>query len=107
MSMAKIMYTNCMTASALQLPITMDKLVDTLRKYGVTEASVFGSYARGEATEASDLDLLVSYKPGTSLFDTIDLQDELEKITKKKIDIASKLHPRFEPYITPDLVKIL
>jgi hypothetical protein len=35
------------------------------------------------------------------------LQFELEEITKHRVDVATKLHPRFEPYITPDLVEIL
>jgi hypothetical protein len=41
------------------------------------------------------------------LFDLGGLQYELESVTKKNVDIATHLHPRFEPYITPDLVKIL
>ena len=38
-------------------------------KYNVSEIGVFGSYARGEATEKSDLDLLVSYKEKTNFFE--------------------------------------
>jgi predicted nucleotidyltransferase len=73
----------------------------------VVSASVFGSYARGEARPDSDLDLLVQLEPSRSLFDLGGLQFELEEITKHRVDVATKLHPRFEPYITPDLVEIL
>jgi hypothetical protein len=96
-----------MTATSLQLPIELEELCNILKKHGVVSASVFGSYARGEARPDSDLDLLVQLEPSRSLFDLGGLQFELEEITKHRVDVATKLHPRFEPYITPDLVEIL
>ena len=75
------------------------KLESILKSYGVTKVSVFGSFARGDADPESDLDLLVSYKPGTSLFDVIDLQDELERTLGRKVDLVS------EKYIQPRLAK--
>ena len=96
-----------MITSNLHLPIELEALRDILKKYGVVEASVFGSYARGEAHAESDLDLLVKLEDGRSLFELGGLQYELEDITRRRIDIATRLHPRFEPYITPELVKIL
>lgn len=42
-----------------------------------------------------------------SLFDLGGLQFELEEAARCNVDVATKLHPRFEPYITPDLVKVL
>jgi predicted nucleotidyltransferase len=41
-----------------------------------------------------------------SAFDLVDLQMELERVTRHKVDVTTKLHPRFEPYITPDLTPI-
>jgi predicted nucleotidyltransferase len=96
-----------MTVANLQLPIEIEELRTILKKHGVVSASVFGSYARGEAREDSDLDLLVKLEDGRSLFDLGGLQYELEEVTKHGVDLATKLHPRFEPYITPDLVAIL
>lgn len=96
-----------MTATNLQLPIELDELRTILRKHGVVAASVFGSYARGEARSDSDLDLLVKLEDSRSLFDLGGLQFELEQATKRSVDVATKLHPRFEPYITPELVAIL
>jgi predicted nucleotidyltransferase len=96
-----------MTTQELQLPIELHELRTILKKHGVISASVFGSYARGEARPDSDLDLLVKLAPGRSLFDLGGLQYELEEVTKHSVDVATKLHPRFEPYITPDLIKIL
>lgn len=96
-----------MTVQELDLPIQLAELRRLLKKHGVVRASVFGSYARGEARPDSDLDILVKLQPGRTLFDVIDLQTELEAVAKRKVDVATKLHPRFEPYITPDLVTIL
>jgi predicted nucleotidyltransferase len=96
-----------MSVAALQLPLELDELRRILKKHGVIAASVFGSFARGEAREESDLDLLVQVQPGISAFDLVDLQAELEGATHRKVDLTTKLHPRFEPYITPDLTPIL
>ena len=85
--------------------IDKKKLESILRAYGVTRVSVFGSFARGEATKDSDLDLLVSYKPGTNLFDVIDLQNELEQALGRRVDLVSEkfLRPRLARRIKSEL----
>jgi predicted nucleotidyltransferase len=55
-------------AQQLHLPIDLAVLRRILRKHGVLHASIFGSYARGEARAESDLDVLVSYASGVSLY---------------------------------------
>ena len=50
---------------------------------------VFGSVARGEANEDSDLDLLVHFRDGASLFDLIDLKEEAEKLLGLDVDVVS------------------
>ena len=96
-----------MTATTLNLPIPLEELRQILRYHGVIKASVFGSYARGEAKPSSDLDLLVTLDSSYSLFDLGGLQYELDQRLPSGVDVATKLNPRFEPYITPDLVEIL
>lgn len=96
-----------MITTDLQLPIQLEELRAILKKHGVVSASLFGSYARGEARPDSDVDLLVRLEGSSSLFDLADLQAELEGVTHHKINVATRLHPRFEPYIIPDLVTIL
>lgn len=102
-----MIYTKYMTAANLQLPIELAELRRILRSHGVASASVFGSFARGTATPKSDLDLLVRLKPDGDLFDVVDLQTELQAATHREVDITTKLHPRFEPYIIPELVSVL
>ncbi len=57
-------------------------------KYGAHNVRVFGSFARGEATSESDLDLLVEFEPNRSLLDISGLKIELEELLKRKVDIV-------------------
>jgi len=53
------------------------------------EVAVIGSVARGEETPHSDIDLLVKFAEGTSLFDLIRLEDELVELLGHPIDLVS------------------
>ena len=55
---------------------------------GATNLRVFGSVARGEDTEASDIDLLVDLAPGTGLLGLIGLQRELAELLGKDVDLV-------------------
>ena len=58
-------------------------------KYGLSRIGIFGSYARNQQTEESDLDLLVEFnRPIGIAF--IDLADELEQILNVRVDLVSK-----------------
>lgn len=96
-----------MIAQALQLPVGIDELRAILRAHGVVSARVYGSYARGDATPKSDLDLLVELAPGKTYLDLGGLQYELEQKVPGGVDITTKLNPHFEQYIRPELIKIL
>lgn len=96
-----------MNAADLQLPIPIEELRTILRKNGVKTASVFGSYARGQATPTSDLDLLVVLAEGKSYLDLGGLQYELQERYAVKADIATRLNRHFAADITPELIAIL
>ena len=96
-----------MISTDLRLPLPLDELRLLLRKNGVKTASVYGSYARGQATSNSDLDLLVELDKGKSYLDLGSLQYELEKRYAIRVDIATRLNRHFEPYIRPELISIL
>ena len=85
------------------------RMVPMLRDGGVVEASVFGSFTRGEVQPDSDLDLLVRYKENVSLFDVSGLKFELEKLLGGKVDLISKdyLKPRIKKRILQESVRIL
>ena len=70
--------------------------------YGVREIGLFGSYADGEASPESDIDLLVDIESGRkSLFNFIRLKFELEELLGRKVDLVMKgaLKPRLRDKI--------
>jgi uncharacterized protein len=59
---------------------------EILRKHKARNPRVFGSVARNEADQRSDLDLLVDFDPGASAFDQVALIAELERLFRRKVD---------------------
>ena len=59
------------------------------RKRGFRNLRIFGSVARGEADDSSDVDLLVDAAEGTSLIDLIGLQRELQELLGVKVDVVT------------------
>jgi hypothetical protein len=58
-------------------------------KHGVRSIRVFGSFARGEETVDSDIDLLVELEPKRSLLDIISMKYEIEDLTGRKVDVVT------------------
>ncbi len=65
------------------------EILDLALKHGMSNVRVFGSMARGEADDASDLDLLVDYAEGSNLFDQIGFKQELEERLHRSVDVAT------------------
>jgi hypothetical protein len=57
--------------------------------HGASNVRVFGSRARGEGDEASDLDILVALEHGRTLLDLVRLKRELEELTRCAVDIVT------------------
>jgi predicted nucleotidyltransferase len=66
-----------------------------LKRFGVKRASLFGSLARGEDREDSDIDILVEFEAGKSLLDLAGLKIELEELLGRRVDLLTfnSLHP--------------
>lgn len=67
------------------------------KEFGAKNIRVFGSVARGEENENSDVDILVSMERGRSYFDLIGFQLSLKDMFKQKIDVLSD--EGLSPYI--------
>jgi uncharacterized protein len=78
-----------------------DEILRIAETHGAFDLKVFGSYARGDASDVSDLDLLVSLKPGGTLFDLIALEQELEELLRIPVEVVTEreLHPRLRDRI--------
>jgi hypothetical protein len=79
------------------------KILPALKKYGVEKAAFFGSFARGEQREGSDLDILVEFKDRESktLLDLVGLELELEEVLNHKVDVLTynSIHPLLRTHI--------
>ena len=63
-------------------------IVTVVERSKGTNVRVFGSVVHGDATENSDLDLLVDAQPGMSLFDLSEIESRLEELLGRKVDVA-------------------
>ncbi len=82
-----------------------DEVLAILARYPVSNPRIFGSVARGEDTEDSDLDLLVHPKAGTSYFELARLADELNQLLGCHVDLGEddSLRPHAAPSILQHL----
>lgn len=80
---------------------------ELFEKYPIKELAIFGSYARNEQKEASDLDLMVEFHSRIGS-EFIELADELEEILRIKVDLVSKkgIKERYFERIKDDLIYI-
>lgn len=66
-----------------------EEILRIASKYGARRVRIFGSVARGEADEGSDVDFLVEMEPGRSLLDMGGLQMELETLLGCPVDVVT------------------
>jgi predicted nucleotidyltransferase len=67
-----------------------DEILRLARQRGARDVRVFGSVARGEANESSDLDLLVDWEPGRSLLDHAGLVQDLQELLDVKVHVGTE-----------------
>jgi len=80
-----------------------------LRKMGVISLAVFGSVARNEATQRSDIDLLVDLDRDVGLFHLFEIQHRLEEIIGvPKVDLLQKdaIHPALREQILSEAINV-
>ncbi|MES1215356.1 MAG: nucleotidyltransferase family protein [Bacteroidota bacterium] len=77
------------------------------RKYPVSRIGIFGSYARGEATADSDIDLAVEFSAPMGL-NFVEMADEIENLFGIKTDVVPKrsIKPDYLPYVEKDIVYV-
>src|SRR5690242_17978912 len=71
------------------------KILPLLEQAHVTKAAIFGSYARGDNDENSDIDILVDYPRERSILAFLDLAFDLEETLQKQVDLVDykRIHP--------------
>jgi len=75
------------------IEIPNDKIAEFCQRWKITEFALFGSVLRDDfRPDSSDVDILVTFDPNshTTLFDMVDMKEELEEIFARKVDLLSK-----------------
>jgi uncharacterized protein len=88
---------------------TLSAHEDELRdQFGVRSLALFGSVARDEATEGSDVDLLVEFNLPTGYFGLVQLQEHLERLLGCKVDVGTprSLKPRLRARVLEECIHV-
>lgn len=85
------------------------KILPILKPYEVVRVGLFGSSARGETTETSDIDILVDIKKDISLLEFVGLKLKLEEALGKAVDLVEyqTIKPALKERILKEQIQIL
>lgn len=89
------------------LAILKKQKLNLEKKYPISELALFGSYARGDNHEKSDIDILVDFN-GRIGIEFISLAHELEDIFQAKVDLVSRkgIKPEYLPFVEKNLIHV-
>ncbi len=85
-----------------------DDILSAARKYGARNVRVFGSMAREDYRQESDVDLLVEFEPGRSLLDLVGMANDLHDALGRSFDIVTEnsLHRLIRDRVLHEAVKL-
>jgi uncharacterized protein len=85
-----------------------EAILEIARRYGASDVRIFGSVARGDATDASDLDLIVRFEPGRTLLDHGGLVMDLRELLGMRVDVIDEdaMRPRFREHAMTEAVSL-
>ena len=91
-------------------------LLPIVKKYNIKRLYLFGSYARGEAREDSDIDLMIEERDTQGMISFVAIQEAMEERLKKKVDLVehdavmkndTRAGKRFREHVERDMVLLL
>ena len=90
------------------LQVLKQKDAELTKRFGVKSLSMFGSVARNEAAQTSDVDLLVEFNRPVGYFGLFALQDYLEKLLGCSVDLGTpdSLKPYIKERIKGELIRV-
>jgi predicted nucleotidyltransferase len=65
-------------------------ILDAAERHGARNVRVFGSIARGDDHQESDVDFLVDIEPGRTLLDVIALEQDLQQLLRRKVEVLTE-----------------
>ncbi|PSB27057.1 nucleotidyltransferase family protein [Stenomitos frigidus] len=86
--------------------ILLDRKSWLFETYQITELGIFGSYARGQQTQESDVDVLIDYEQAPTLFELVNLRDFLADLIGLPVDVVTKngLKPRIRDRVLSEVI---
>lgn len=89
--------------------MSIETLPELKARFGVAELALFGSVARDEAREGSDVDVLVTFASPPSFRDFMELKFLLEERLGAKVDLVTRagLKPRVRPHVEREAVRVV
>ena len=93
-----------MRERAMTIERNREEILRIAARHGARNVRVFGSVARGEDRFDSDVDLLVEMQDDRSLLDLVGLEQELEELLQRKVDVLTdaSIHPAIRQRITAE-----
>lgn len=81
---------------------------EELARLGVSSLALFGSTARDEASEESDVDLLVEFHRPVGLFEFLEVKEFLERVLDHPVDLGTpnSLHPRLKEQVLQEAKRV-
>lgn len=97
------------TVMVLTIDAIRKAVLPILRRHNVTRAGIFGSCARGEVTDDSDVDLLVEINSDIGLLDFVGIKLEIEEALGREVDLVEydTIKPLLKDRILQEQVQIL
>jgi len=85
-----------------------EAILDIARRHGAHDVRIIGSIARGDANEASDLDLIVRFDPDRTLLDHGELIMDLQDLLEVDVDVISEagMRDRFRRHVMKEAVAL-
>jgi uncharacterized protein len=83
-----------------------EEILEIASRHGVSNIRVFGSVARGEAEDSSDIDLLVDVENGRSLLDLGAFYMDLRDLLGYEIDVGTEIKPRLRADVEAEAVPL-
>jgi predicted nucleotidyltransferase len=83
----------------------IDIIIRSMLPYHPVRIGIFGSVARGEDSQESDIDILYSFQDAVGLFNLVRMKDEMEEKLNARVDLVSEqfVHPKLKPQIMKEL----
>ena len=92
------------------ISLQQENIIKTVtQKLKPTLLGIFGSYARGEENEKSDLDILIDFETKVNLLELIGIEQEISELLGIKVDLITlrSVNASLKPYIESDLIRLI